>query len=251
VGPRRAEIIVAGAAVYAELLERCQLQGFRFSPLGLRDGLLAQMAAEYDSATRSGRQLELERLDSIRFTMERYRVEKDHAMQVRDAAMALFTGLKSVHRLGPEYKEWLAAAAMLYEVGDYINRNGRHRHSYYVISSSEILGFTPQQRRTIAAIARYLGKSRPSDGDTPMKLLPPENREPVRRASLLLRLARALNLGRTGAVRKLRTRLRNGKVELGLTTKPHASIDLELWAIEKEAAYFREVFGRALSAAAV
>jgi exopolyphosphatase/guanosine-5'-triphosphate,3'-diphosphate pyrophosphatase len=251
VGPRRAEIIVAGAAVYAELLERCQLQGFRFSPLGLRDGLLAQMAAEYDSGTRSGRQLELERLDSIRITMERYRVEMDHALQVRDAAMALFAGLKSVHRLPAEYKEWLAAAAMLYEVGDYVNRNGRHRHSYYIISYSEILGFTPEQRRIIAAIARYLGKSHPNAGDTAIKLLPPPIRESVRRASLLLRLARALNLGRTGAVRKIRMSVRNGKVDLGLMTKPKASIDLELWAVEKEAAYFREVFGRELSAAAV
>src|SRR3989441_5985620 len=31
VGPRRAEIIVAGAVVYAEMLERCQLRGFRYS----------------------------------------------------------------------------------------------------------------------------------------------------------------------------------------------------------------------------
>src|SRR2546426_6605153 len=30
VGPRRAEIIVAGAVVYAEILERCQLYGFRY-----------------------------------------------------------------------------------------------------------------------------------------------------------------------------------------------------------------------------
>jgi len=58
VGPRRAEIIAAGAVVYAELLERCQLGGFRYSPLGLRDGLLAQMAAEYDRGTRSGKQIE-------------------------------------------------------------------------------------------------------------------------------------------------------------------------------------------------
>ena len=60
IGPRRAEIIVAGAMVYRELVERCQLQSFRYSPLGLRDGLLAQMAAEYDRSTRSGRQIESE-----------------------------------------------------------------------------------------------------------------------------------------------------------------------------------------------
>ena len=104
----------------------------------------------------------------------------------------LFKSLKSVHRLPPEYAEWLSAAAMLYEVGDYVNRNGRHRHAYYIIAHSEILGYTPEQRRIIAAIARYLGKSRPVPGDAAMKVLPPSDRECVRKASLLLRLARAL-----------------------------------------------------------
>jgi len=101
------------------------------------------MAAEYDGATRSGRQIESERWDSILAAMEHYRVEKDHALLVRQAAMSLFRDLRSVHRLPPEYQEWLSAAAMLYEVGDYINRNGRHRHSHYIISNSEILGYTP------------------------------------------------------------------------------------------------------------
>src|SRR5262249_9878573 len=63
IGPRRAEIMIAGAAVFAGLLDRCKLSGFRYSGLGLRDGLLAQMAAEYDRATRSGRQIESERQD--------------------------------------------------------------------------------------------------------------------------------------------------------------------------------------------
>jgi len=139
---------------------------------------------------------------------------------------------------------------MLYEVGDYVNRNGRHRHAYYIISHSEILGYTPQQRRIIAAIARYLGKSRPSANDAAIKVLPPQEREDVRKGIMLLRLARALNLGRTGAIRQVRPSVRRGNVSLKLTLKPHASGDLELWAVEKEGAYFREIFGRELSAAA-
>jgi exopolyphosphatase/guanosine-5'-triphosphate,3'-diphosphate pyrophosphatase len=250
VGPRRAEIIPAGAMVYAEILDKCQLRGFRYSPLGLRDGLLAQMAAEYDRSTRSGKQIESERADSIRAAVERYHVDPDHATQVRDSAMYLFDALKSIHRLPPEYREWLSAAAMLYEVGDYVNRFGRHRHTYYVIANSEILGYTPEQRRRIAAIARYLGKSVPSPGDAPMKVLVPEDREHVRKAALLLRLARALNLGRSGAVEGTSVRVRNGGVIFSLTAKRRASVDLELWAVEKEKNYFREVFGRELSAAA-
>ncbi|MBZ5572238.1 MAG: Ppx/GppA family phosphatase [Acidobacteriia bacterium] len=250
VGPRRAEIVVAGAAVYSELLERCQLTGFRASPLGLRDGLLAQMAAEYDRSTRSGKQIESERWDSIRAAVEHYRVDMEHALQVRNSAMHLFSALKSVHSLPPEYAEWLSAAAMLYEVGDYVNRNGRHRHSYYIISHSEILGYTPEQRRIIAAIARYLGKSRPSAGDGPVKVLPSADQDCVPKASLLLRLARALNLSRSGAIRAVQVRVRDGAVRLALLPRPRSSVDLELWAAEKEKGYFREVFGRELSVAA-
>jgi exopolyphosphatase / guanosine-5'-triphosphate,3'-diphosphate pyrophosphatase len=251
IGPRRAEIVIAGAVVYAELLERCQLAGFRYSPLGLRDGLLAQMAAEYDRSTRSGKQIQSERWDSIRAAVAHYRVDMDHALQVREAAMHLFKALRSVHRLPPEYGEWLSAGAMLYEVGDYVNRNGRHRHAYYIVAHSEILGYTPEQRRIIAAIARYLGKSRPTAGDAAIKVLPPSDRDFVRKASLLLRLARALNLGRSGAVRGTRVRTAEGRVHLVLLARPRASVDLELWAVEKERSYFLEVFGRELSAAAV
>src|SRR6266536_3049248 len=58
VGPRRAEIIVAGAEVYAQLLEQYHLPGFRFSSLGLRDGILAQMVA--DHATHPVKRIEAE-----------------------------------------------------------------------------------------------------------------------------------------------------------------------------------------------
>lgn len=250
IGPKRAEIIAAGAMVYAEILERCELRGFRYSPLGLRDGLLAQMAAEHDRTAPSSKQIESERWDSIKAAVAHYRVDLSHALQVRNAAIKLFNQLKTVHRLPPEYREWLSAAAMLYEVGDYVNRNGRHRHTYYIISHSEILGYTPEQRRVIAAIARYLGKSRPTDGDGPMKALLPEDREQVRRASLLLRLARAMNLGRSGAVRDVRVRLRDTEARIVLVPKRGSGIDLELWGIEKEKTYFRELFARTLSAAA-
>lgn len=250
VGPRRAEIIVAGSAVYAALLDRCQLGGFRYSPLGLRDGILEQMAAEYDRSTRSGKQIESERWDSIRNAVQHYRVDMDHALQVRESAMQLFSALRALHQLPQEYAEWLSAAAMLYEVGDYVNRNGRHRHTHYIISHSEILGYTPEQRKIIAAVARYLGKSRPAPEDGAVKILMREDQECIPKASLLLRLARALNLSRSGAVREVRVRLRDAEVKLQLLTKVRGKADLELWAVEKEKSYFREVFGRELSAAA-
>jgi exopolyphosphatase/guanosine-5'-triphosphate,3'-diphosphate pyrophosphatase len=249
IGPRRAEIIVAGATVYHELLERLHLKGFRYSPLGLRDGILAQMAADYDRSTRSGRQIESERWESIMKAVSHYHIDRKHALDVRDSAALLFSALRSVHQLPPEYREWLTAAAMLYEVGDFLNRNGRHRHTYYIISNSEILGYTPQQRRMIAAIARYLGKSRPAMEDVPMKAIDGADRPDVQKAIVLLRLARALNLGRSRAVEKVRVAVRSGEIKLTLVPRRRMGVDLEGWAIEKERDYFREVFGRELSTA--
>jgi len=249
IGPRRAEIVVAGAMVYRELLDRLHLPAFRYSPLGLRDGILAQMAADYDRSTRSGRQIESERWESILKAVDHYHVDRKHALDVRESAMLLFSALRSVHRLPPEYREWLSAAAMLYEVGDYVNRNGHHRHTHYIISNSEILGYTPQQRRIVAAIARYLGKSRPATEDVPIKAVDPADRADVQKAILLLRLARALNLGRSRAVEKVRIGLRSAGVKVTLVPRRRMGVDLEQWAIEKECDYFREVFGRELSTA--
>jgi exopolyphosphatase/guanosine-5'-triphosphate,3'-diphosphate pyrophosphatase len=67
-------------------------------------------------------------------------------------------------------------------VGSFINRSGRHRHTHYLISGSELFGFTPDERQIIAAIARYLGKSRPDPADGPLKVLASQDQERVPRA---------------------------------------------------------------------
>jgi exopolyphosphatase / guanosine-5'-triphosphate,3'-diphosphate pyrophosphatase len=207
------------------------------------------MAADYDRSTRSGRQIESERWESILKAVNHYHIDPKHALDVRESATFLFSSLRSVHGLPSEYGEWLSAAAMLYEVGDYVNRNGHHRHTHYIISNSEILGYTPQQRRIIAAIARYLGKSRPSTEDIPMKTIDSADRPNVQKAIVLLRMARALNLGRSRAVEKTRILVRSAEVKLTLVPRRRMGVDLEQWAIEKECTYFREVFGRELSTA--
>ena len=246
IGPRRAEIIVAGAAVFAELMQSCQLPFFRYSPLGLRDGLLAQMAADYDRGTRSRRQVESDRWDALVAAGRHYQVDAGHCRHVRELAMKLFATLRGVHRLPDEYKEWLSAAAMLHEVGSFVNRAGRHRHTYYIVAHSEIFGYTAAQREIIAAIARYVGNSLPSRGDRYLKPLSLEDRQMVPKAVALLRLAIALNQGRRTAVRNVRASKKNSSVRVRLSAAKGGA-DLELWAAEKERAYFRELFGRELA----
>ena len=244
IGPRRSEIIVAGAFVFAEIMAHYGLPSFQYSPLGLRDGLLAQMAADADIGTRQHRQLEAEREDALNSLGKRYGVDARHATHVRDLSQQLFKNLKAIHGLPQEYAGWIAAAAMLHELGSYVNRNGRHRHTYYLIANSELFGFSLEQRHIVASLARYMGKSRPSERDREVRNLRPSAREFLDRAVVLLRLARALNQGRRGMVQKVRAKEQGAEVTLELRGKP--GMDLEVWTAEKERAYFRDIFGRDL-----
>lgn len=245
VGPRRSEIIVAGAHVFAELLEGYALPGFRYSPMGLRDGILAQMLAEQDPRATAHQQFERDRWESVLETCRRYGVDPRQAEPVRQHAAQLFRDLDSVHKLPLEYLTWLETAAMLRDIGKFMNYQGYHRHAQYIIANSEIFGFTPAQRVITSAIARYLGKSRPEPTGRTMRQVPPEEHEHVRRAVILLRLAVALNQDRASDVLRVKVRVYPKQVLLEIMPG-RTGAELELWSLRKESAYFREVFRRDL-----
>ena len=245
IGLRRAEIIVAGAWVYATMLESFHLTGFRYSQMGVRDGILAQMLAEHDERALSHEQFEQERWESVQATAIRFGVNLRQAEPVRAHAVQLFDQLAPLHKLPAEYRTWLAAAAVLCETGKFLNHQGHHRHSQYIIAASEIYGFSQHQRTLVSAIARYLGKSRPQPDDRAMRNLTAQDHQPVCRAVVLLRLAIALNQDRASDVVRFSARVFPRRVLLELEPG-RTGAELELWSLRKEAAYFREVFGREL-----
>ena len=245
IGPRRSEIIVAGAHVFSGILEQFGLPGFRYSPMGLRDGMLAQMLAEQDARASGHQEFERERWQAVEEACRRYGIDPRQAEPVRQHAAQMFRDLASVHELPQEYQTWLESAAMLRDIGKFLNHQGYHRHAQYIIANSELYGFTPQQRIVTSAIARYLGKSRPEPEGRTMRQVPPEEYEHVRRAVMLLRLAVALNQDRASDVLKVRVRVYPKRVLLEVLPG-RTGAELELWSLRKEADYFREVFRRDL-----
>jgi exopolyphosphatase/guanosine-5'-triphosphate,3'-diphosphate pyrophosphatase len=245
IGPRRSEIIVGGALVYAHLLDRLGLKGFRYSPLGLGNGILEQMLAEVDLRASVHKKLETERWAGVLEVCRRYGVDQRKAEPICAHVVQLFDQLARVHDLPLEYRLWLQSAAMMQDVGKYMNHQGHHRHTQYIVAHSEIFGFSPEQRLIVSAIARYLGKSRPDPEDRPMRFVPVEEHVHVQRAVVLLRLAQALNQDRATAAIKLKINVFAKRVLLELQP-PRGRADLEVWALKKEAPYFREVFRREL-----
>jgi exopolyphosphatase/guanosine-5'-triphosphate,3'-diphosphate pyrophosphatase len=249
IGPKRSEIIVGGAMVYASLLERMGLKGFRYSALGLRDGMLAQMLAEVDLRASVHQRIETERWAGVLEVCRRYGIDQKKAEPVRQHVAELFDALARVHGLPVEYRLWVQAAAMMQDAGKFMNHQGHHRHTQYILANSEIFGFSPEQRLIVSVIARYMGKTRPEalggSQDRLMRALPVTEQAHVTRAVVLLRLAVALNQDRASAVVGLKTAVYPKRVVLELVPG-RGGAALEAWSLKKEAAYFREVLGRDL-----
>ncbi|HEY5057051.1 MAG TPA: Ppx/GppA phosphatase family protein, partial [Acidobacteriaceae bacterium] len=246
IGTKRSEIIIGGAMVYAHLMERLGLKSFRYSALGLGNGILEQMLADTDARASVHRKLESERWDGVLEVCRRYNVDQRKAEPVRQHVVQLYDELARVHELPEEYRLWLEAAAMMSDVGKYMNHQGHHRHTQYILANSEIYGFSPEQRAIVAAIARYLGKSRVDPMDRPMRIVPVEEHMNVMSAVVLLRLAVALNQDRASAVLRVRTHVYPKRVVVELVPG-RGGAELEAWSLKKEAAYFREVFERDLA----
>lgn len=245
IGTRRSEIIIAGTHVYAELLEHYRLEGFRYSEFGMRDGILSLMLAEEDARASAHQAFERERWEGVLELARRYGSDPKAMEPVRQHAVQLFHNLAAVHELPEEYLLWLESAAVLRDVGKFLNYQGHHRHAQYIVANSELYGFTPQQRVVTSAIARYLGKSRPGPEGRTMRDVPPTEHEWVRRAVVLLRLAVGLNQDRASDVLKVKTHVYPKRVILELFPG-RTGAELELWSLRKEADYFREVFRRDL-----
>ena len=245
IGPKRSEIIIGGAFVYASILERLELGGFRYSPLGLRDGLLAQMQSDSDERASVHKVVEQERWQGVLEVCGRYNIDLKRADAVRADAVKLFDSLERVHAMPDDMRELLSAAAMMNEVGKFMNHQGHHRHTQYIIENSEIFGFSPAERTTMSAIARYLGKSRPDAMDRPMRSIPVEEHSNVGRAIVLLRLAVALNQNRANEALQVAVRTYPKRVLIELHAG-RGGAELERWMLNKEAVYFREIFRRDL-----
>jgi exopolyphosphatase / guanosine-5'-triphosphate,3'-diphosphate pyrophosphatase len=109
IGPRRAEIIIPGTAVLLRVLDAFRMPSLFYSAAGVRDGIIADLAAR--GAGRDISRLTDEQRTMVEGMTEQYGVKLRHAQKVARLASALFHDLQSVHQLPPPLGSLLEASA--------------------------------------------------------------------------------------------------------------------------------------------
>ncbi|MGQ9918263.1 MAG: Ppx/GppA phosphatase family protein [Bryobacteraceae bacterium] len=242
IGPRRAEIIVPGMAVMLAVLEMFGARQLYYCSAGVRDGILRDLADRGAGAERV--RLDSEQRRMVEEYARRFGVDLRHARKVAAFARELFTALAPWHGLAPETGRLLKAAAYLRDTGHAINDMAHHKHSQYIVGNADLGGFTVEERRLVAMLCRYHRKAPPSQRHADFAALPAAEQRLIQFLCPLMRIADALDRSRDQRVDSIECALEDGA--LRLIMRSGKDLGLELWAVERAAPLFREIYGRHL-----
>jgi exopolyphosphatase/guanosine-5'-triphosphate,3'-diphosphate pyrophosphatase len=236
----RADIILAGLAVAAEVAARVDARHLTVSGYGIREGILLESARIRPQPADPGEARER----SVRQFAERCHYEAPHSQQVQRISLQLFDALGS--RLGCEAsdRQVLADAALLHDVGYHINYVGHHKHSYHLILHADLLGVRPDEQVMIAHVARYHRGAPPRRTHAAFGALDRPTRQRIRRLAALLRVADGFDRGHVGAVQQVKVRWLDRA--LRLTAVPDArahALRLELWGASRKSALLEKLVG--------
>ncbi|MGB4582010.1 MAG: Ppx/GppA phosphatase family protein [Coriobacteriia bacterium] len=224
----RVDLIVAGAVVLDEVMEALGATRVIANARGMREGIII------DTVERErGPAPQADRMRSVREFGRQCRHDVAHAEQVCRLALQLFDELRELLGLADADRPLLEAAALLHDVGYHISYEQHHKHSYHLISHAALPGFGADERRIIAAVARYHSGSLPKTKHEAMQGLDTDDRRRVSRLAALLRTADGLDRSHGQRVSEVRASLRDGQVTL--TISGRAPLDIEMYAGERKA----------------
>jgi exopolyphosphatase/guanosine-5'-triphosphate,3'-diphosphate pyrophosphatase len=213
---------------------------------GIRDGLLLTMLGEiYPSAERQ-RLVPVDRLRSAHHFATTCRFEERHSVHVADLSLQIFDQMveQRPELLGehgtPAAREILQVAALLHDVGYFINYSKHHKHSYHLIVHSDLPGFTHRELEVVANIARYHRRAEPKMKHPTFAKLTEADRLFVSRLSAILRAADGLDRTHTQAVRAVRLRLVGVEATFILEAEEEPAVDM--WGSDRKGRMFEKMF---------
>jgi exopolyphosphatase/guanosine-5'-triphosphate,3'-diphosphate pyrophosphatase len=239
--PDRADTIVPAASILLRIAERLKATSVVAPGVGLKDGILEELVDKHFHVWDTAREAQSV-IDACLRLGRRYHFDEAHGQLVAKLSGLLFDDLQSVHQFGERERLLLRAAALLHDIGDFVRYDGHHKHSYYLIQHSDIMGLSPDERAIVANIARYHRKSPPDPSHPNFRELDKDGRGKVRGLAAVLRIADALDREHRGKVDSVRGVVDRGKARLLLFVTGEPERELEEWTVKAKSGLLHDVF---------
>lgn len=180
-------------------------------------------------------------IDNAKFIGSKYLYDYEHAKKVENFSILIFDEMKKYHKLGEREKILLRVAAILHDVGKYININKHSKNSYNVVKSSDIVGLSKKEIEIIANIVRHHSKQSLKIDNFYLKKLSLKDRFKIAKMLAILRVADALDRGHKNKYENIDIKLK--KEQLIVKVESYQELMLEEWSFNKKSEFFEEVFG--------
>jgi len=237
--PERADIIVAGVAVIAELMRQFGTNVLKINERGIREGLILRSLSKYGFLNR--RRKPRDWRSAVCDFARSCHVDESHGEQVARLALCIFDALAKPYGLDERSRQLLEAAALLHDIGYFISYSQHHKHSYHLIRYASLFDFSPREKELIANLARYHRKSLPKKKHENFVNFSPGDQDLVKKLGGILRLADGLDRRRGGQVRDLECAHGKGRFIIRL----HGAEDLsvEIYGGQAKGDLFEAAFG--------
>lgn len=238
--PKRADIIVAGAASIARLAKRLGTQRILINDRGIRDGLLVSMVEDLGATGSASAPPVPDRMVWVREFARKCRSNDRHCSHVTHLALQLFDELQQPFELPAAGRDILQAAALLHDVGYLINHAGHHKHAYHLIMHGDLRGFSPGEVELIANVARYHRRAFPKQRHANFRRLERSDQILVEQLSAILRVADGLDRTHGQVVTGLRCEVEDDAVRVILKAPRSPGVDLA--DAQRKGALFERAF---------
>jgi exopolyphosphatase/guanosine-5'-triphosphate,3'-diphosphate pyrophosphatase len=245
---KRSEVILSGAVILQEAMTLLGVESLIVCERSLREGVIVDWMLTHGFIDNRLRFQSSIRERSVLKTAKKYQTNLEHSQRVTAFALDIFDQTKGqLHYWNADQRQLLWAAAILHNCGHYVGHSSHHKHSYYLIRNSELLGYNETEIEIIANIARYHRKSPPKKKhDSYRNLLHKEHRTMVNQLSAILRLAVALDRRQIGAIADVKCDYVPNFKEFKMSIFPSIIDDecaLEMWSLDYKKGVFEEEFG--------
>jgi CHAD domain-containing protein len=179
-----------------------------------------------------GKQLEAAAMAWIEVWAAFLTPDLQHAKHVTKLALELYDQLAEAGMGGAQgnghTRRVLEIAALAHDVGRARGARSHHKRSYRMIAGLKApLGWTPEEMKLAALVARYHRRALPQAKHAAFRRLRPDRRQKVLLLAGILRLANALDREHDASVRSLQARIERDRIAIragGYTgTEPRAS----------------------------
>jgi exopolyphosphatase/guanosine-5'-triphosphate,3'-diphosphate pyrophosphatase len=238
--PERADIIVAGIAVAAEVVRRLEARDIVVSRYGIREGLLLEAARVTPTVADPGEA----RARSVSEFAQRCHVEQPHSSHVQRLSLLLFDAIGERLGLEKSDRQTLADAALLHDSGYHISYERHHKHSYHLVLHADLLGMAPSEQVVIANVARYHRGAPPKRKHRNFGMLDKSLRRRIARLSAILRVADGFDRGHVSAVADLKVRWLQRALRLSpVGATQRATMRLEMWGASRKSGLLADLIG--------